>query len=406
MSMKNAKRIISLLTVLLLCMSMLVLPASAADDSKMLSEVKKGVAQLLTIVYKGDKTSGRIIDACTGTGFAVGNAGQDSNVFVTNWHVTTCGGYDPSMCRVYLLLDDWYLDQNLVPQNAVECEVLYSSADNGGIPDYAVIRATKTVTGFKALPLRHSDDVASGTPVYALGYPGLIGDLNSSVGSGIDDITITSGVVSQHMNMDMGMSQTISVLVHDAQIASGNSGGPLVDAKGRVVGVNTYSSAENNAYCIAISTGYIMERLSLLGVAYTSKTGSGSSGWLLYAGLGLVILICAVVIVLVLVKGKKKPSMTAWLRCPDGSMVPLVEGPMLIGRLADCQICMPPDTKGVSRHHCKVELRKGVITLTDVGSSGGTFVGGSRMAVNVPMQIGKGTDFCLGSPSANRFTIC
>ena len=208
------------------------------------------------------------------------------------------------------------------------------------------------------------------------------------------------------MNMDMGVSQTISVLVHDAQIASGNSGGPLVDAKGRVVGINTYSSAENNAYCIAISTGYIMERLSLLGVAYSTKSGSGSSDWLLYGGLGLVILICAVVIVLVLVKGKKKPSLSAWLRCPDGSMVPLAEGPMLIGRLADCQICMPPDTKGVSRHHCKVELRKGVITLTDVGSSGGTFVGGNRIAVNVPVQIGKGTEFTLGSASTNRFTIC
>ena len=150
--MKNVKRFLSLLTALLLCMSMLMLPASAADDSKMLAEVKKGVVQLLAIVYKGDKTSGIPIDACTGTGFAVGKAGQDTNVFVTNWHVTTCGGYDPSMVRVYLLLDDWYLDQNLVPQNAVECEVLYSSADNGGVPDYAIIRATSTVTGFKALP--------------------------------------------------------------------------------------------------------------------------------------------------------------------------------------------------------------------------------------------------------------
>ena len=39
--MKNAKRFLSLLTALLLCMSMLMLPASAADDSKMLAEVKK-----------------------------------------------------------------------------------------------------------------------------------------------------------------------------------------------------------------------------------------------------------------------------------------------------------------------------------------------------------------------------
>ena len=66
--MKNVKRFLSLLTALLLCISMLTLPASAADDSKMLAEVKKGVVQLLAIVYKGDKTSGIPIDACTGTG--------------------------------------------------------------------------------------------------------------------------------------------------------------------------------------------------------------------------------------------------------------------------------------------------------------------------------------------------
>lgn len=405
--MKNLRRLACLVFAFAICLSILVIPVSAADDSKMLAEVKKGVVQVLSIAYSSDKTSGIPVDACSGTGFAVGKEGKDSSVFVTNWHVATCGGFDPSRVRVYLLLDNWYLDENLVPQNAVECEILYSTADNGGIPDYAIIRAKDPVTGFKALPLVLSDEVVSGTPVYALGYPGAITDLNSSIGSGIDDITITSGVVSQHMEMSREQFQTESILVHDAQISHGNSGGPLVDAHGRVVGINTYGY-DVMSYSMAVNTKYVVERLDLMGLPYTLKSGSVNTNLILYIVLGIVIVAAAVVIVLTLTKGKGSKSAAAklWLKAPDGTLVPVAGKPMTIGRQPDCQIRLPDDTKGVSRRHCTVEEKNGALILTDIGSSGGTFVNGTRLGLNIPVTITKGTSFCLGSPSCNKFTVC
>lgn len=407
--MKTFRRLVCFAFAVALCLSIMVMPVSAAeDDSKMLAQAKKGVGQILTIVYAGDKTSGIPMDVCSGTGFAVGKENADANVFVTNWHVATCGGYDPGCVRVYLLLDDWYLDENLIPQNAVECEILYVPSDNGGVPDYAILKTMQDVTGFKALPLCPSNEIASGTPVYALGYPGAITELNSTMGSGIDDITITSGVVSQHMDMDVGASQPVNVLVHDAQVSRGNSGGPLVDAKGRVVGINTYSY-EQLGYAMAVNTQYVIDRLDLLGLPYSLGSNAGlSRNTVIYIVLGIVAAAAVAVIIVTLTKGKKskEDANPIWLKAPNGSMIAIGSASMEIGRLPSCQICMSDNTKGVSRKHCTVVQRDGVLVLTDVGSSGGTFVNGVRIGVNVPVTVPKGSSFFLGSPSSNQFMVC
>lgn len=397
--MKKLKRVLAAVAVMLLCQSIFVLPASA-DDTKALAEAKKGVVQLLTIVYDNIMREGEPIDACTGTGFAVGTAGKDSNIFVTNWHVVTCDGYAPQQVRVYLLLDEWYFDGRLVPQNAVECEILYSSADTGGNPDYAILRATEAVSGFKALPLRASEDVASGTRVYALGYPGTMTDLNSGTGSGIDDITITSGVVSQRMKMQITENSTVDVVVHDAQISGGNSGGPLIDSDGYVVGVNTYSHAQLS-YSVAIDTRYVVERMDLLNLPYTLK--ASGMNWMILGGAAVFVVVCAAVVFLLL--RKRKIANTIWLKAPDGSLTPITKTAILVGRDPACQVRLPENTKAVSRRHCTLQAANGMVILTDVGSSFGTFVGDTKLEINRPVTLGRGSAFWLGSKN-NYFTIC
>ena len=398
--MKHMRKILCLLALALLCRCFLALPVRA-DDSQMLAEAKKGVVRLLTMVYSGNKVTGTPEQYCSGTGFAVGEAGEDSDIFVTNWHVATCDGYDPRQVRVYLLLDDWYFDEEYVPQNAVECEILYTTSANGGNPDYAILKATEEVSGFKALPIRPSGEIASGDRVYALGYPGVITDINSSAGSGIDDITVTSGVVSQHMAMAVTERETVDVIVHDAQLSGGNSGGPLVDTRGYVIGVNTYAY-NYLSYSMAVDTEYIMERLDLLNLPYDQELpGKFPVAAVILAA----VVFCAGGVILALVlTGKKKNSI--WLKAPDGSLTPITQRPVLIGRDPyACQVCMPEGTKAVSRRHCMVQVQNGVVTITDVGSTYGTYLGETRLPVNVPTPVPKGAVFWLGAKS-NSFSIC
>jgi serine protease Do len=64
--------------------------------------------------------------------------------------------------------------------------------------------------------------------VYALGFP--LGD---------PEYTATKGVVSKaEADGESGWASVASVIEHDANIQPGNSGGPLVAADGRVVGIN------------------------------------------------------------------------------------------------------------------------------------------------------------------------
>ena len=84
------KHLISMMLVLLLC-ALLAFPAQAAEKSAV-SQARNGVVRILSVQPDGS--------ANVGSGFAVGEAGKASSVFVTNQHVTA--GAE----AVYILLDD------------------------------------------------------------------------------------------------------------------------------------------------------------------------------------------------------------------------------------------------------------------------------------------------------------
>ena len=80
----------------------------------------------------------------------------------------------------------------------------------------------------------NSDDIMIGEWVIALGNPFGLFDIN-------DKPTVTVGVVSAN-GMNLGSSDNryyVNMLQTDAAINSGNSGGPLVNAVGELIGMNT-----------------------------------------------------------------------------------------------------------------------------------------------------------------------
>lgn len=209
----------------------------------------------------------------TGTGFAVGPAGEESDVFLTNWHVATGGGeYADGQVELWLLKDGARLDSDLVPLpgSAVRCRVLLTT---DGYPDVAVIQALSPVEGYRALPLLPSRQVAEGTRVYALGFPGLQA---ARLDSGPEDVRTTAGTVRRHLVMQQ--AGDTRVIIHDAPLEHGFSGGPLVEEQGAVVGLNAYGFEEDvstELFC-AVSIDYAMELLDRLSLPYTRADGPGA----------------------------------------------------------------------------------------------------------------------------------
>ena len=94
--------------------------------------------------------------------------------------------------------------------------------------DVAVIKVDPSEVDLKPLPLGDSDKVVVGESVVAIGNP---------LGY---DFSITSGIVSATgRSLQAPNGQTIpNGIQTDAAINQGNSGGPLIDGQGKVIGIN------------------------------------------------------------------------------------------------------------------------------------------------------------------------
>lgn len=414
------KRIFALVLACVLCLSGLTLTAYAAPvggASQMLEKAKDSVVSIWVVGYD---PSGRAVTYGTGSGFAVGKAGKDSDVFLTNWHVITIGGSFPTdYVKIWILKENCPILSNYEPDpyNSIECRVMKTTS---GYPDYAIIKMQKFEPGYKALPLLPVEKVTKGTTVYALGFPYVV-EASSVEQFGGSNLTATNGIISRLGQLNWaGNTNTI---FHTATISRGNSGGPLVTEDGAVIGINTYGFGETALdYSCAIYIDYAMEGLDELGIEYTvySKT------WMIVAGVAAAVLAVATVVVIVYVRKKKvdpyplpnpnpgpipnpipqpKPVIKFKLLSATGATYNLSGTTTMIGRDPSCQICLPADTKGISRRHCQLVIQGDDLILMDLGSTYGTFIHEKQVPPNTPVKLHTGSYFCLGGPSSNKFTV-
>ena len=116
------------------------------------------------------------------------------------------------------------------------------SSDIGGL-DVALLRV-ESVSGVQ--PLAFSPVVAPLDQVIAAGFPGLLLQsdeaftrLRNGDAAAVPEIILTDGRV----NAIQSASSGLKIIPHSAAVSGGNSGGPLTDACGRVVGINTFITA-------------------------------------------------------------------------------------------------------------------------------------------------------------------
>ncbi|MDR1953909.1 MAG: S1C family serine protease [Clostridiales Family XIII bacterium] len=165
------------------------------------------------------------------TGVGTGIIVQDDGYILTNSHVVM----DGSASKINVLLSDG---------KEVEAELLW----NDETIDLAVIKVD--MNGLAPVELGDSDKVQIGSYVAAIGNPlGL--DFNGSITQGV-----VSGLNRTITATSQGKSTRMEGLIQvDAAINSGNSGGPLLNSKGEVIGVNTAkASAEGMGFAIPINT--------------------------------------------------------------------------------------------------------------------------------------------------------
>lgn len=166
----------------------------------------------------------------TGTASGTGIVMTEDGYLITNEHVV-----DGAVSIQVLLQDESQYPASLVGSDAIS--------------DLAVLKID--ASGLTAAEFGNSDEVQVGDTVVAIGDPLGI-ELRG---------TMTDGIISA-INRDVTTNgRTMTLLQTNAQLNNGNSGGPLINSYGQVIGINTMkmgayysSSVEGIGFAIPIAT--------------------------------------------------------------------------------------------------------------------------------------------------------
>ncbi len=180
-------------------------------------------AGVVTIFAYFGKAGAAGSQAAQGSGFVVDGNGT----ILTNSHVITNAGAGAPVAAADRLYVE-FSDHDRIPARVVGWDVY---------DDVGVLRVDPKAHALAPVPLGNSSRVVVGEPVAAIGSP--FGNENS----------LAVGVVSAVRRSISSLTsdyQLVDAIQTDAPINHGNSGGPLFDARGAVIGINAQIRTEAN----------------------------------------------------------------------------------------------------------------------------------------------------------------
>jgi S1-C subfamily serine protease len=205
------------------------LTGNGFDPSRIYAARSRGVVTVFAQFSEGDSRESQ------GSGFIVTTSGH----VLTSAHVVTDlsdSGDANEAESVYVAFRDG---------DRIEAEIVGWD----GYDDVAVLRVDPAAHALRPVPLGDSSRVRAGDPVAAMGSP-----------FGNED-SIAVGVVSairRSIDSLTSIYRVVDAIQIDAPITHGNSGGPLFDARGRVIGINAQirsdsGNAEGVGFAIPIN---------------------------------------------------------------------------------------------------------------------------------------------------------
>ncbi|MDF2539167.1 MAG: hypothetical protein K0S76_2188 [Herbinix sp.] len=336
-----------------------------------------------------------------GSGFAIGESGKPVRYIVTNFHVVRDAYYDGGTITVYF---------SAAANSYMQSEIYWKDEKK----DIAILRLPEATDLRSALVICPNKEIDLNGNFTALGYPSSSTAGNDFIKYDKSDIAITQGIISKEARID-----ETDVYMIDIDISEGNSGGPLVNSKGEVVGINTFSiKSDTGSANYAVMIDELVRSINRDIIPITI-TGTGNN-MVLIIGLSICALVVIIVVVLlILIRRKSNTSkQTGTTKATVKNKFTLVgtngyfagrnfplNSDLKIGRDPKrCTIIYPAEQAGISSLHCEITLAGNNVMLQDCGSSYGTFLNGEKLAARSPKTVKKGDVFYLADES-NTFRV-
>lgn len=274
------KRAVSSIIIVILLFS--VISVCAYADGAVPQDVLESVESVVRIIAEYND------GYATGSGFVI-QSDSNATLIVTNHHV----------------VEDNPKSISIWTETGIKVSVTVLADD--AKRDLCILQLPYPNAALKALVLDEAG-VKRGDAVYAVGFPGAADVLTLSEAYSSEAATITTGIISTiRTTHAVEGGKEFRLLQSTAPINHGNSGGPLFNTLGYVVGVNTYSVEDSAGIYGAIHVGELIDFATQNGISVRLPEESlgPSVGLIIGAAAGVAVLIAAVILLVVRKKRKK-----------------------------------------------------------------------------------------------------
>ncbi|MBR5421892.1 MAG: trypsin-like peptidase domain-containing protein [Lachnospiraceae bacterium] len=224
-----------------------------------------------------------------GSGFFVGEKGENPSYIVTAAHVVedyynSGEGAAISMVVGIYIDEEGYYYALCLDADSAELRIYYGDNDydiayvdcigSSEKVDLAVLRLRNATGKRRSLPVKKADDSMVGSTVYTIGFPGSSDNMLTGASHyGLEDATVKNGIISK-LAVESGVG--VERIQTNAQVAHGDSGGPMVTDDGYVIGVNTNKVTTQNGELdvetdyYAVSGGELIRFLDKNNIPYST----------------------------------------------------------------------------------------------------------------------------------------